>query len=32
MHSDLAAMEVPRFIAPSTDEVEEGSGTRVVER
>ena len=32
MHSDLAAMEVPRFIAPSPDEVEEGSGTRVVER
>jgi ubiquinol-cytochrome c reductase cytochrome b subunit len=32
MHSDLAAMQVPRFIAPSPDEDEEGSGTRIVQR
>jgi ubiquinol-cytochrome c reductase cytochrome b subunit len=32
VHSGLAAMEVPRFIAPASEEEPEASGTRIVER
>ena len=32
LHSGLAATEVPRFISPLPEEVEEVSGTRIVER